>query len=158
MTQKPLTVLFFTVLILLVITGSVYLFLTLDTAVEKQTQDKAEDLKTAENTAKISENSEADSAKINVDQINVQVSSIEDFQNTLSLMEQNNIVRNKFLFMHCPDCESGFAIQDCMDLLQDAKQDPEVLHMANSIGLDMNNVHRINKKHEASGIFCYFYT
>jgi len=158
MTQKPLTVLFFTVLVLIIITGCVYLFLTLDTAVNTQKQNTAEDLQNTETSAKLSENSETESAKINVDQINVQLNSIEDLKKTLNLMENNNVVKNKFLFMHCPECESGFDIQDCVDLLDDAKQDPEVLRMADSIGLDLNNVHRINKKQELNGMFCYFYT
>jgi len=149
MTQKTLTVIFFIVLVLLVVTGGLYLFLPANKTIVKQEQ-------STENS--IQDTVESESVEIAVDQINVKVNSLQDLQNTVDFMEQNNIVRNKFLFMKCPDCESGFAIQDCMDLLQDAKQDPEVLHMADSIGLDMNNVHRINKKNEDNGIFCYYYT
>jgi hypothetical protein len=153
MTQKTITVIFFIVLVLLVVTGGIYLFLSLNNSIEQKQSTENSIQSTIE-----SESNTANSVEIAVDQVEIKVSSLQDLQNTVDFMEQNNIVRNKFLFMKCPDCESGFAIQDCMDLLQDAKQDPEVLHMADSIGLDLDNVHKINKKNENNGIVCYYYT
>ncbi|MBW2986010.1 hypothetical protein KY333_01435 [Candidatus Woesearchaeota archaeon] len=154
MTQKTLTVIFFIVLVLLIVTGGLYLFLPCDKVAGKQKQHTEKNIQTTVEQ----ETNTADSVEIAVDQVEIKVNSLQDLQNTVDFMEQNNIVRNKFLFMKCPDCESGFAIQDCMDLLQDAKQEPEILHMADSIGLDLDNVHRINKKNEDNGIFCYYYT
>jgi len=152
MTKNTLTVIFFTLLLLVIITGAVYLFLGINTPEAKvsepaQTVDKAND----------TEETSTDSITLNVKQAEIQVESLQDLQNAVDFMEDNNIVREKFLFMKCPDCESGFDIQDCMDLLQDSKQNPEVLYMADSIGLDLDKVHRINKKHENNGIFCYYY-
>jgi len=155
MTKNTLTAIFFTLLLLVIITGAVYLFLGISAPQEPQPAEQmpaVDETKTADIEPIVT-----DSITLNVKQAEIQVESLQDLQNAVDFMEDHNIVRNKFLFIRCPDCEPGFAIQDCMDLLQDSKQNPEVLNMADSIGLDLNKVHRINKKHENNGIFCYYY-
>ena len=154
MAKNTLTVIFFTLLLLVVIIGALYLFLGMNAPEAKAPKP----VQTAiETEAADTEPTVTDSVTLNVKQAEIEVESLQDLQNAVDFMEDHNIVRDKFLFIRCPDCEPGFAIQDCMDLLQDSKQNPEVLNMADSIGLDLNKVHRINKKNENNGIFCYYY-
>lgn len=154
MTKSTLTVIFFALLLLVFITGGLYLFLEIDAPQAEPSADLSKKSIAEADDSGIEPAAETQVLKIKAD---IQLDSLQDFQNAVDFMEDNNIVRDKFLFLRCPDCASDFAIQDCIDLLQDAKQDPEVLYMADSIGLDLNNVHRVHKKHENKGIFCYYY-